>query len=371
MPNINRPNLPYVGVARRNYNYFKLLTSNKSGVPSESLDGYFNFFIDQVNDIYTAIAGINAGNLPGINDPNNAGKLLTTNGAGIQSWTLVQSSNILPHSITNASIYPQTITAVELAIGGIGPDQLAPDCVTQIKILDGNVTANKIGPGAVTEAKIADDAVTELKIEDNAVTTDKILDANVTTDKILNANVTTAKIANGNVTIEKLAQAVADAFVPIGSVIEFAGTVGLSDNWKECNGQAVSRATYATLFANIGTVYGVGDGATTFNLPDRRGRTGVGIGSDSSTAGRITAATAANITLGGTFGAETHQLTIAELASHDHAHGYTAVSSNDNVANFLAYDGATNTNRTRMTGGDAPHNNTQPSIFTRYYIRAL
>jgi len=207
MPNINRPNLPYVGVARQNYNYFKLLTSKKSGVPSESLDGYFNFFTDQVNDIYTAIAGINVGDLPGINDPTNAGKLLTTNGAGTQSWTLVQSNNILPHSITNASIYPQTITASELAVGGIGANQLAPDCVTQIKILDFNVTANKIGPGAVTEAKIADDAVTELKIEDNAVTTAKILDANVTTDKILNANVTTAKIANDAVTTAKILDA--------------------------------------------------------------------------------------------------------------------------------------------------------------------
>lgn len=42
-------------------------------------------------------------------------------------------------------------------------------------------------------------------------------------------------------------------------------------NWLECNGGAVSRTTYAALFTRIGTTFGVGDGATTFNLPELRG----------------------------------------------------------------------------------------------------
>jgi microcystin-dependent protein len=41
--------------------------------------------------------------------------------------------------------------------------------------------------------------------------------------------------------------------------------------WLKCNGAAVSRSTYAVLFAAIGTLYGAGDGTTTFNLPDYRG----------------------------------------------------------------------------------------------------
>jgi len=43
------------------------------------------------------------------------------------------------------------------------------------------------------------------------------------------------------------------------------------DGWRACSGQAVSRTTYAALFAAIGTEYGVGDGSTTFDLPDLRG----------------------------------------------------------------------------------------------------
>lgn len=57
---------------------------------------------------------------------------------------------------------------------------------------------------------------------------------------------------------------------PPGVVQAFAGTT-IPTNWLWCNGQAVSRTTYAALFSAIGTAYGVGDGATTFNVPDLRG----------------------------------------------------------------------------------------------------
>ena len=58
--------------------------------------------------------------------------------------------------------------------------------------------------------------------------------------------------------------------VPAGSVSAFAG-LAVPTGWLECNGAAISRSTYATLFAAISTHYGVGDGSSTFNLPDLRG----------------------------------------------------------------------------------------------------
>jgi len=56
----------------------------------------------------------------------------------------------------------------------------------------------------------------------------------------------------------------------IGFVKPHAAAAG-SAGYIKCNGSAISRTTYAALFAVIGTVYGVGDGATTFNIPDLRG----------------------------------------------------------------------------------------------------
>ncbi len=58
--------------------------------------------------------------------------------------------------------------------------------------------------------------------------------------------------------------------MPVGSVITFAGPSAPA-GYLQCNGAAVSRTTYADLFAVIGTMYGVGNGSTTFNLPDYRG----------------------------------------------------------------------------------------------------
>jgi microcystin-dependent protein len=58
--------------------------------------------------------------------------------------------------------------------------------------------------------------------------------------------------------------------VKTGTIIAFGASSAPSD-YLECNGNAVSRSTYATLFGVIGTSFGTGDGSTTFNLPDLRG----------------------------------------------------------------------------------------------------
>lgn len=61
--------------------------------------------------------------------------------------------------------------------------------------------------------------------------------------------------------------------VPAGCIMAYAGATA-PDGWLLCHGQAVSRKDYGDLFAAIGIAYGQGDGATSFNLPDLRGRDG-------------------------------------------------------------------------------------------------
>src|SRR4051812_25604199 len=70
------------------------------------------------------------------------------------------------------------------------------------------------------------------------------------------------------------AQAAANSS-PSGTIVMFAGLTEPT-GWVFCYGQAVSRTTFSSLFAALSTTYGVGDGTTTFNLPDMRGRVGVG-----------------------------------------------------------------------------------------------
>ena len=66
------------------------------------------------------------------------------------------------------------------------------------------------------------------------------------------------------------ATAATNAILPAGLILPFGNTTAPS-GYLACHGQAVSRTTYATLFAAIGTTWGTGDGSTTFNVPDFRG----------------------------------------------------------------------------------------------------
>jgi microcystin-dependent protein len=84
----------------------------------------------------------------------------------------------------------------------------------------------------------------------------------------------------------------ADELVPPGTVVAFGGETPPS-GWLVCDGQEISRTQYAELFSAIGTVHGEGDGLTTFNLPDYRGRflrgTDEGTGRDPDVNSRVAA----------------------------------------------------------------------------------
>ena len=100
----------------------------------------------------------------------------------------------------------------------------------------------------------------------------------ITAQTVADLAITTQKLADGAVTSAKLAADVIEMLVPAGAVQSFARSTPPS-GWLAANGAAVSRTTYATLFAAIGTTFGAGDGSTTFNLPDVRDRMMIGSGS--------------------------------------------------------------------------------------------
>lgn len=106
---------------------------------------------------------------------------------------------------------------------------------------------------------------------------------------------------------------------PVGELAPFAGAAAPT-GFMICDGQAISRTTYSSLFAAIGTAWGAGDGSTTFNLPDLRGRTLIGAGTGGGLSARFLATTG---------GAETHLLTAAESGSPSHNHSQNAHNHGD------------------------------------------
>lgn len=149
------------------------------------------------------------------------------------------------------------------------------------------------------------------------------------------------------------------------------------DGWMRCDGRLLSRVTFAELFAAIGTSFGSGDGSTTFNLPDCRGRVTGAIGQGSGLTNR---------SMGDNPGAETHTLNINEMPSHNHSitdpqHSHGSVPNGTqemrSVKDGIAADTHTAADEPRTadtalastgisinnTGGSQPHNNMQPTIF--------
>jgi microcystin-dependent protein len=100
--------------------------------------------------------------------------------------------------------------------------------------------------------------------------------------------------------------------LPTGSVLAFAGSAAPS-GYLLCDGAAVSRTTYAALYAVVGTTYGTGDGSTTFNVPDGRSRTVVGAGQGAGLTNRTRGGGT-----GAAWGEESHTLSEAEMPSHTH-----------------------------------------------------
>ena len=81
--------------------------------------------------------------------------------------------------------------------------------------------------------------------------------------------------------------------VPSGTIVAFGNTTAPT-GWLACNDAAVSRSTYARLFAVVGTSFGTGDGSGNFNVPDLRDRVPLGYGTNHTSMGAITSAAAAS-----------------------------------------------------------------------------
>jgi microcystin-dependent protein len=110
--------------------------------------------------------------------------------------------------------------------------------------------------------------------------------------------------------------------VPVGTVVAFAGS-SAPEGWLLCDGSAVSRSTYANLWVTLSSTYGNGDGATTFNLPNAKGRSVVGAGTGSGLTARAVADTG---------GVESVTLTGAQSGTSAHGHGNTISASTGTVS---------------------------------------
>jgi microcystin-dependent protein len=146
--------------------------------------------------------------------------------------------------------------------------------------------------------------------------------------------------------------------LPVGVIYTFAASA-IPTGWLECDGAAISRTTYAELFAAIGTQYGSGDGTTTFNLPNGKGRSIVGYDSTESEFDAI----------GETGGEKTHTLTVAEMPYHRHS-GVQNQGTSGQISGGYGYRISSDLQAdTSDSGSGGAHNNLPPYIVFKHMIK--
>lgn len=160
--------------------------------------------------------------------------------------------------------------------------------------------------------------------------------------------------------------------LPVGTMLPY-GSSETPDNWLSCDGSEVSRTTYSHLFAVIGTSYGEGDGSTTFNLPDKRGRVSVGYDPDQELFAQV----------GAHVGANTHTLTIDEMPNHSHDMDDSTYGNQKNVMGIRSdggggthkvpqfqYTNSYSVYRPTWVGGGKAHSILQASEVDHWIIKA-
>lgn len=281
----------------------------------------------------------------------------------------------------------------EIGSGAIdGSAMFAAGVVNSAAIADLNVTTAKIADDAVTAGKIAA-AVAGAGLAGGSGTA---LSVNVD-DSTLEISSDLIRVKDSGITVAKLAAAVQALLLPPGLIAPYGASTAPT-GWLLCDGSAVSRSTYAALFAVLSTEFGAGNGSTTFNVPDLRGRAAVGLDNLGGTAAsRITSAIAGldGTDLGAAGGDQrlhghthtgpSHTHTITDPT---HAHTNLVGGSGSGLTSAVGFgDGAntatvgtnfsstgitaTNAGGTGNTGstGGGSTQNVQPSLIVGYIIK--
>lgn len=163
---------------------------------------------------------------------------------------------------------------------------------------------------------MAQKTITELQLIDAIEGTESFpVDDSIQTYRATPSQLASYILPDGGLSLAKLSEALIQHLAPTGKIDAYGGDTAPS-GWLICDGSAVSRATYSALWDVIGTNFGQGDGSTTFNLPDLRGRFLRGVADGSSNDPDRAARTAMNT--GGNTGDNVGSVQADGFGSHGH-----------------------------------------------------
>lgn len=351
---------------------FRVISANRDGLPSFEVDNELNLLVNYLNGVGVIIVPIDEWQVD-TQTPVFVDALSFTL-PGDQT-SVYHTGRKLKADLTGPLVY-STITGSSFAASQttITIDDAVLDA-NLLLVYHGLISADSTS--SLPTNIIMDDAVnymhkdgsvtldnnTPMRAE-NAAATDSFDYVHIGTDDNLNfGDVTTALRLNSSIVPSWFNGSVNVPLIMAGEGrMWFTPTAPVG--WLLCNGAAVSRTTYAALFAVIGVIWGIGDGTTTFNLPDFRGRSPIGYGSGD-------AGYATFWTLAEKGGAEQMVLTEAQIAAHAHLYNFRATEFNEDTTGgeLRVNPNSTSTQYTQNTGGNNSHTNLHPVLSIQFIIK--
>lgn len=314
---------------------------------------------DAIGIKYGAGDGVNTFNLPNLKGRTPIGKDATQT----EFATLAQTGGEKTHKLTalESGVRDHTHILPMGSVAGVGTTTDVPARASGVtgtidsnfrtgRIADNTIVAN--GAGVYGNTALTTSATTD------AVNAHNVLQPYAVVNFII--KVTAGETPSDSELTQRLSALEAQfSATPAGTITGWAGGTAPT-NWLLCDGAAVSRTTYASLFAAIGTLYGVGDNLTTFNLPNLKGRVPVG---------RDATQTEFDV-LGETGGEKSHILTTGEMPAHTHTTLIRTGITYGAAAGSTIYGvDSSGTTPTGSTGSGTAHNNIQPYQVVNYIIK--
>lgn len=342
-----------------------LAAATKMVVKDSNDNTYYTF--DNINSTTANIYDASGNPLLIFSSTANAVNYVQINNAAAGASPVVRSNGtdsnigltVYAVNAGNLNLDGGTTGRVKIGLSSAGTDisNVASSSITIGNASGTTITIGTTGSSTITIGTSA----TSVTVGTSATTLS--LGTNATTLNLGTGTATTLNVSNSgaNTVFSGTLNSVVSPFVPVGAVFYMASTT-LPTGFLECNGAAVSRTTYAGLFAVIGTTFGVGDGSTTFNLPQGQRQVLMGRGG--------TAVNGPANTVGAQGGSESHTLSTSETPAHTHSYtvtqGGSAWGVGAGVGSILLSPTSTTTG---STGGGGAHNNVQPSLVMMMIIK--
>jgi len=244
---------------------------------------------------------------------------LVANSASYEIGELAATPSASGGLASNARLYLITDNSGGMIDVGIPPTNgsvtnlmLATNSITSDRIKDGNVLITKVDfTSATGDGLVGKDATLKISSTVDANTSIALGTQNTTSNVAFVFAPRFSGVESGfnaldqaknyvpvasNLALQSAIQGgttIPVPIVPAGSIMAWSGSTA-PDGWLLCDGTAVNRTTYAALFAVAGTAYGIGDGSTTFNVPDAQDRVLIGKGTNNGTLGTQTGSLSAS-----------------------------------------------------------------------------